>query len=203
LVLMANNDGGGPRGWLTDRDLAAQVRNEMRSSDDVALVGRVARDFVGDATTKAVEGAPVDFAALKAVAAELVEHAQTLEPQNRDWADLMEGVKGLPSTQMQPPAAPQFLRIGGGVAAHMLLKSSPPLYPPLARMARIQGVVKLQVRIGADGHVTETTLLSGHPLLVPAAMDAVKRYVYKPFTMEGKTVEALTSVDVTFTLGVE
>jgi protein TonB len=80
----------------------------------------------------------------------------------------------------------------------MLLQSSPPVYPPLAQIARIQGVVKLQVRIGTDGHVTEATVISGHPLLVPAAMDAVRQYVYKPVTLQGQAVEATTTVEVAF-----
>jgi len=70
-------------------------------------------------------------------------------------------------------------------------------------MARIQGVVKLQVHIGADGRVTQTTVVSGHPLLVPAAIDAVKRYLYKPVTMQGAAVEAITTVEVPFDPGKE
>jgi protein TonB len=70
-------------------------------------------------------------------------------------------------------------------------------------MARIQGVVKLQVRIGTDGTVKETTVISGHPLLVPAAVNAVKSYVYKPVTLAGKAVEAVATVEVAFDPGRE
>jgi TonB family protein len=193
--------------------LAAQIENELRESKDSALVGKVARHFVDQATMGTLTGpGRWDFAALRTMATGLVMHAQALEPQNRNWADLMEGVKGLPSGAEHLAAAPQVesappdtqvVRIGAGVAAGMLLQSSPPVYPPLAKMARIQGVVKLQVHIGADGRVTQTTVVSGHPLLVPAAIDAVKRYLYKPVTMQGAAVEAITTVEVPFDPGKE
>jgi len=60
-----------------------------------------------------------------------------------------------------------------------LVEQPAPVYPPLARQARISGVVRLSVIIGRDGTVQDLTLLSGHPLLVPAAMDAVKQWVYQ------------------------
>jgi TonB family protein len=176
----------------------------LRESNDSALVGTVARYFVEAAAQKALlEDDNWDFTALRTIATELVTHAQALEPQNRDWADLMEGVKGLPSVPGQPPAASGLARIGAGVAASMLQESSKPVYPPLAKAARLQGVVKLQVRIGKDRHVTEITVLSGHPLLVPAAMDAVKDYVYKPVMIEGKAVDVMTTVEVAFGPGGE
>jgi hypothetical protein len=190
---------GAPRTRLSDTALAAQIRSELHESNDAALVGAVARHFVEDATQKALlEEDNWDFAALKAIATDLVTHAQALEPQNREWADLMEGVKGLPNISPQPAAAAQMVRIGAGVAAGMLLESPTPVTPPLAKMARIQGVLKLQVRIGRDGHVAGTAVLSGHPLLVPAAMDAVKNYVYKPITIDGKAAEVMTTVEVSF-----
>jgi TonB family protein len=180
--------------------MTPQIRSELQASNDAVLVGKVARHFVDRATGDAILHGDRDFTALRAIATELVAHAQALDPQNRDWADLMEGVKGLPIAPAQTAAASpaQTVRIGAGIAAGMLLQSSPPVYPPLAKMARIQGVVKLQVHIGEDGHVTAMTVVSGHPLLVPAAMDAVKRYVYKPVTMQGKALEAITTVDVAF-----
>jgi TonB family protein len=194
-----------PRTGARDPRISVQIQSELQESNDAALVGAVARHFVEDATQKALvaAGDVWEFAALKTIATDLVTHAEALEPQNRDWADLMEGVKGLPSASAQPPAAAALVRIGAGVAASMLLESPAPIYPPLAKTARIQGVVKLQVRIGTDGHVKETTVVSGHPLLVPAAMDAVKRYVYKPVMMQGKAVEAMTTVEVVFGLGGE
>jgi len=138
-----------------------------------------------------------------ALATELVTHAQTLEPQNREWSDLMEGVKAIPagavpSVPEQVPAGVQTIRIGGKVAAANLQESPAPDYPPLAKAAGVQGTVKLQIRIGTDGQVKETTVISGHPLLIQAAMDAALRYVYKPTMLNGKAAEVLTDVEIVF-----
>jgi TonB family protein len=213
VLLVWSTETGTTRSNLKDARIAAQVRSELQNSNDIALVGPVARHVVEQAASQTLVGyGSWDFTALRTVAAELVTHAQALEPLNRDWADLMEGVKGFPTVSVQPPVAPvpqsaslapQLVRIGAGVAASMLRESSTPIYPPEAKAAGVVGVVKLQVRIGRDGHVIETTLLSGHPLLVPAAMDAVKHYVYKPLTIEGKAVDVMTTVEVAFGPGGE
>jgi TonB family protein len=185
-------------------NLAAQVRSELQSSNDIALVGSVARDVVGDAATKAVgDTSNLDFYALRILATELVTHAQTLEPQNREWSDLMEGVKAIPAGAVplvtgQAPAGVQTIRVGGKVAAYNLQESLPPIYPPLAKAAHVQGTVKLEIRIGADGHVKDTTVISGHPLLIKAAMDAAKQYVYKPTMLNGQPAEVLTDVEIVF-----
>ncbi len=185
-------------------NLAAEVRSELQSSNDIALVGSVARDVVGDAATKAVgHTSNLDFYALRILATELVTHAQTLEPKNREWADLMEGVNQLPVGLVEPvaekaPAGVQTIRVGGKVAAYNLQESPPPIYPPLAKAAHVQGTVKLQIRIGADGHVKDTTVISGHPLLITAAMDAAKLYLYKPTMLNGQPVEVLTDVEIVF-----
>jgi protein TonB len=75
-----------------------------------------------------------------------------------------------------------------------------PAYPPGAKAARIQGHVVLDVIIGKDGSVLEIKLVSGHPLLAPAAMEAVKQWTYKPTLLNGEPVEVKTQVDVNFTL---
>jgi TonB family protein len=76
-----------------------------------------------------------------------------------------------------------------------------PVYPPLARQARISGTVRLTVKIAKDGSIQYVQLISGHPLLVAAAVDAVKQYVYNPVLLNGSPVEAITQVDVNFSLG--
>jgi TonB family protein len=65
------------------------------------------------------------------------------------------------------------------LAAEMV-SSVLPQYPPLARQARVQGVVALTARVGADGKVEEVTVITGHPLLVAAAKDAVMSWTYRP-----------------------
>jgi protein TonB len=64
----------------------------------------------------------------------------------------------------------------------------------------VQGTVQLSVQIGPDGTVQDVQLLSGHPLLVQAAIDAVKQWVYQPTLLNGNPVSVLTTVDVNFTL---
>ena len=80
------------------------------------------------------------------------------------------------------------------------LQSVVPVYPPLAKAARIQGVVKFALTIGTDGTVRDAQLISGHPLLVQAARDAVLQWVYKPTLLNGEPIEVQTTVDVNFTL---
>jgi protein TonB len=83
----------------------------------------------------------------------------------------------------------------------MLISRVEPTYPPLARQARIQGVVVLTAIISKDGSIQNLQLLTGHPMLAPAAIDAVKQWRYKPFLLAGQPVEVETIVTVTFHLG--
>jgi Gram-negative bacterial TonB protein C-terminal len=96
------------------------------------------------------------------------------------------------------PVAPQVLRIDEGVAAGFLQESSKPIYPLAAKTAGVHGVVNLRVRIRSDGHVAQANPVSGHPLLVPPAIDAVIGYVYKPFMLNGTSVDVMTTVKVEF-----
>jgi TonB family protein len=95
---------------------------------------------------------------------------------------------------------PERIQVTAQVQQMKLTSAPPPQYPPLAKQARIQGVVKLSVVIGQDGTVQNTSLVSGHPLLVPAALEAVKRWTYQPTALNGKPTEVQTEVDVNFTL---
>jgi protein TonB len=76
-----------------------------------------------------------------------------------------------------------------------------PLYPPLARQARIQGKVTLHAIIDKDGRVSQLEVVSGHPLLVKAALDAVQNWRYQPTILNGEPVEVDTTIDVNFVLG--
>jgi protein TonB len=98
------------------------------------------------------------------------------------------------------PVTPQRIRVGGNVQQAKLVRQPKPVYPPLAKQARIQGVVKLNAIIGKDGTIQNLTQVSGHPLLVPAAMEAVKQWVYQPTLLNGEAVEVVTQIDVNFTL---
>jgi len=86
------------------------------------------------------------------------------------------------------------------VEAAKLIHEVQPDYPVLARDARIGGTVRLSAVIGANGKVQDLRLLSGQPLLVQAAMDAVRQWVYQPTYLNGSPVEVATEVDVRFRL---
>jgi protein TonB len=76
----------------------------------------------------------------------------------------------------------------------------PPVYPPTAKAARVQGPVQLDVLVGPDGQVLGINTISGPPLLTQAATDAVKQWVYKPYLVNGQPTAFVTTVDVNFTL---
>lgn len=99
------------------------------------------------------------------------------------------------------PTAPTRVKQGGNVTAASIINQTRPLYPPLARQARIQGSVVLHAIIDKDGRVAQLEVISGHPLLVQAALDAVKQWRYKPTTLNGDPVEVDTTITVTFTMG--
>jgi protein TonB len=95
---------------------------------------------------------------------------------------------------------PQRVRVSQGVSQGLLIHQVKPTYPPLARQARIQGTVVLQAVISKDGSIEHLTLVSGHPMLAPAAIEAVKQWKYKPYFLNGEPVEVDTQINVNFTL---
>jgi protein TonB len=101
-----------------------------------------------------------------------------------------------------PPkaATPKRIRVGGQVEQAKLIFQPKPEYPPLAKMARIQGTVRLEAVISRDGTIQDLKVLSGHPLLVKSALEAVQRWRYQPTLLNGEPVEVITEVDVNFTL---
>lgn len=117
----------------------------------------------------------------------------------------MGGVLGgiISSTPVAVPkvaAPPQRVRVSQGVTQGLLVHKVQPNYPPLARQARIQGAVVLQAEISKNGTIENLRVISGHPMLAPAALDAVKQWRYKPYILNGEPVEVETQVTVNFTL---
>jgi protein TonB len=116
----------------------------------------------------------------------------------------MGGVIGgiISSTPVAVPkvATPQRVRVSQGVSAGLLVRRVNPTYPPLARQARISGQVVLRAVIAKDGSIENLTLVSGHPMLAPAAIEAVKQWKYRPYLLNGEPVEVDTEVLVNFTL---
>ncbi len=98
------------------------------------------------------------------------------------------------------PVQPQRVRISQGVTRGLLIHREEPVYPTLARSARVQGEVVLSAVISTTGAIENLTLVSGHPMLVPNAIAAVKQWRYKPYLLNGQPVEVETTITVIFTL---
>lgn len=105
-----------------------------------------------------------------------------------------------PPPRIEAPKPVQRIRVGGNVQQANLISSPKPIYPPLAKSARIQGSVVLEAVISKMGTVENLTVLSGHPLLVQSALDAVKQWRYRPTMLNGEPVEVITTITVNFSL---
>jgi periplasmic protein TonB len=100
-----------------------------------------------------------------------------------------------------PKVAVQKVRVSQGVLQGNAISQPKPLYPPIAKSARISGSVVLAATISKNGNIENLRLVNGHPMLVPAAMDAVKQWRYKPYMLNGEPVEVETQITVNFTIG--
>jgi protein TonB len=93
------------------------------------------------------------------------------------------------------------VRVSSDLQSALLIHQVKPVYPALARQARISGVVRLEAVIAEDGTIRELRVLSGHPLLAPNARDAVRQWRYRPTLLGGVPVPVFTHIDVHFKLG--
>jgi TonB family protein len=105
-----------------------------------------------------------------------------------------------PDTAPVQAAGTGRLRVGGNVQATKLISQPKPVYPVEAKQARIQGKVSMVATIAKDGTVANLAIISGDPLLVPSALDAVRQWVYQPTLLNGNPVEVETQIDVNYTL---
>lgn len=105
-----------------------------------------------------------------------------------------------PAPKIQKPAVPREpVRVSSGVQQANLIYAPKPVFPQLAKSARVQGTIKLQAIIAVDGSIKNLRVMSGPPLLVNSAIDAVRRWQYKPTMLNGSPVEVITEIDVNFT----
>ena len=104
------------------------------------------------------------------------------------------------SSSAPPPkvATPQKLRVSQGVADGLKIRDVQPQYPPMAKVAHIQGDVVLQATISKSGVIENLRAISGHPILIQAALDAVRQWKYKPYLLNGEPVEVETTIKVNF-----
>lgn len=111
-------------------------------------------------------------------------------------------IGGIVGSGAPPPPKPvqSRIRVGGNVTAARVVNRVNPVYPPLARQTRISGTVRLHAIIAKNGTVEQLEVMSGHPLLVQSALDAVRQWRYQPTLLNGEPVEVDTTIDVIFSL---
>lgn len=117
------------------------------------------------------------------------ETVYTLIPFNFAFADNVSDSK-----------PPQRVRVSAGVSQGLLIHTVSPVYPPAARSARVQGTVVLRAMIGKDGRIVDLHVITGDPMLAPAAIGAVQQWRYKPYLLKGDPVEVETQIQVNFQL---
>lgn len=107
-------------------------------------------------------------------------------------------IGGAPGGLPPPPKPTEPMRVGGNVMAARITNEVKPIYPQIAKMAHVQGTVVLHAIIAEDGTIQQLTVISGHPLLRQAALDAVKQWRYQPTTLNGQPTKVDTTIDVVF-----
>jgi TonB family protein len=143
----------------------------------------------------------------------LVLESQKQQQQSPSQADPVPPVvpRSAPATMAPKPArhaaaapasnhAVPRIRVESTQSLTKLIRKVAPKYPPLAVQARIEGTVRYDAVIGADGRMLTLQVKSGHPLLIPAATEAVKQWLYQPTMVNGGPVEVATTIEVIFRL---
>jgi len=182
------NSGSSPR------DLAAQAQYRLAQSLlQKGDLGNAASEFERLARNYADYG---NLISSLANTARLSTRTDSILTRDQQLADITKRLASLQKEAGPPP----FIKIGGNVAQANLLSQAKPVYPAQAKAARVQGIVTFTATIGKDGHIENLELVSGPPLLVQAAMEAVRQWVYKPTLLNGQPVTVVTTIDVNFTL---
>jgi TonB family protein len=192
-AILTSRTNGDPIGRINnvamDKSLANTLRAELDASNDPALLAEVGTTLV--------------HVWLDDQGSSLIERSIELDPANPKWKEALESAKVEPIRRqnlhdLANSQAGHRVRIGAGVAAANLITKVEPKYPPLALQTSISGIVELAVDIDADGQVKSTQVVRGHPLLVSAAADAVRQWIYRPTMLNGNPVPVTTTVNVPF-----
>ncbi|HXZ20661.1 MAG TPA: energy transducer TonB [Candidatus Acidoferrales bacterium] len=125
--------------------------------------------------------------------------ASASDPEVPRKSDLGFGAAGAPSSA--GTTGPHRIRVSAAVTQAKLVKRVAPIYPPLARQAKITGTVHLRAIISTDGKIASLEVISGPPLLIQSALDAVRQWEYKPTLLLGEPVIVETFIDVQYALG--
>jgi protein TonB len=114
-------------------------------------------------------------------------------------SDLFRSTAPIPDRPAVHPVGPTHISLG--VAAGLLIQRVLPIYPPIARAARVEGTVELQAIISKNGTIENLRVVSGHPMLQQAAIKAVQQWRYRPYMLDREPVEVETTINVIFSLG--
>ncbi len=182
-----------------ERVFSGVMSSDVPESLMQALRDRLAR-FEGQSVTPEIRRD------IQTAAAEVDSHLQLAWRTNRQTGreTLVARLPAAPATviQTQEPSSDsgQKIPVAGAVQTTKLIEVERPVYPPLAKQARIQGTVRMNVTINKEGKVSNIALVSGHPLLAESAVEAVKKWLYAPTLLNGDPVAVITAVDVNFKL---
>jgi protein TonB len=195
-----------------DTSLLAPRIEEPKSVDVFSVQPRIRKNTQSDPNIlSAPESIPeriayVDEPTTPSIALLPPPDGNGLGPLLRDLINpgIETAVPAVPIPPPPPPPPPvvkaEPIRQGGNVQAANLIHQVNPVYPPIARQARVQGVVVLEAVISKEGSIESLRVVGGHPLLNQAALDAVKQWKYRATMLNGDAVEVITTVTVTFTL---
>ncbi|MBL8211239.1 MAG: energy transducer TonB [Bryobacterales bacterium] len=216
-VLGLRNAAGGVRPDSADtRALAEHARAALDASRNPFVLGAAGVALPNlFPTTRAARESNGDRSVFD-LSARLMARARELAPHDTEFRGPMPLIRefqsfrsaqhvGTLEFRMEPPrpapaVPPNRIRVGAAVMAAKLMSKPEAVYPEVARQARIQGVVRFTGMIAKDGAVDNLQLVAGHPVLVPAAVEAVRQYRYERTLLNGEPVEVVTEIEVTFTL---
>jgi TonB family protein len=171
------------------------------STELIVLIGHGADEISqADAPMIASSLDEIADAALRGPKGDGVMYIPQLSIPGASSGNTFGGVIGGSSDPDSTTSGDLRIRVAGNVQEAQIIKRVPPVYPPLARQTKVSGTVKLHVLIDKQGNVTELQAISGHPLLIQSAMDAVKQWQYKPTLLNGRPVLVETEVNVIFDL---
>ena len=201
--------------WSAERKaFADRFVAELRTSNNALLVGQVAEILTPPVglppELRKIRGRsqvwPPRLFGMMELAEELLQRARELQPNEPRWERSLERLdqarREMAAATTGPSSRPAPNRaVPDRIDEPRLLKHVAPKYPPLARQARLQGSVWLTLSIGRDGRVKGSQVVSGHPLLMGAAREAVSQWRFEPvFDDSGQRTETTTDVQVSFQL---
>jgi TonB family protein len=118
--------------------------------------------------------------------------------------ETLELIGSVDDAMFTPPAGavapPKVIAMDEKTTKKQLLQHPMAEYPPMAHWQKVYGVVVVALRVQTDGHVSNLRVVSGHPLLKDAALDAIRKWTYKPFVVDGQPIEVETTASTTFNL---